>query len=109
MGYSKNQHLTIIKETFDRFASCLRSPVPSGHVILMDEIGIMESSSEEFCSAVLSLLDSKVPVIAAIKDKHTAFLDAVRSHPNCKCFCVSAENRDILRAQIAAFLAAQTK
>lgn len=107
VGYSKNQHLTIIKETFDRFASYLLSSVPSGHVILMDEIGVMESSSGDFCSAVLSLLDGDVPVIAAVKDKHTAFLDAVRSHPNCRSFRISEANRDRLYEDILAYMKAQ--
>ena len=107
VGYSKNRRLFIIKETFNRFAPYLRSPLPSGHVILMDEIGVMESSSEDFCAAILSILDGDVPVIAAVKDKNTTFLDAVRSHPNCKCFYVSEENRDMLCTQIVAFLTAQ--
>ena len=107
VGYPKNKQPAAMKAVFDRYTPHLRAPVPDGHIILLDEIGVMESSSEAFCNAVLSLLDGDIPIIAAVKDKDTDFLDTVRTHPNAVCFYLSEENRDRLHSEVAAFLAAQ--
>ena len=73
----------------------------------MDELGFMESKAENFCSTVLRYLDGDIPIIAAVKDKSTPFLDAVKSHPNCKCFFISEENREELAEEVLAFMKEQ--
>ena len=93
-GYCLNHHAVTFPEAFDRFAPKLRAPVPANHLLVLDEIGPMESKSPVFCEAVLKLLDGEVPVLAAVRDKDTAFLNTVRNHPNVKCFRLTADNRD---------------
>ncbi|MGI6363369.1 MAG: nucleoside-triphosphatase [Bacillota bacterium] len=48
---------------------------------ILDELGIFEAKALNFQQAVLGLLDSEVPVLGVLKDKHTPFLDKVRAHP----------------------------
>lgn len=107
VGYCKNQRFSATKEAFDRYGAKLRNPVPAGHMVLLDELGFMESASVDFCSAVLALLAGEAPAIAAVKDKDTPFLEAVRSHPNCRCFHITQENRDALREEVTAFVLSQ--
>ena len=107
VGYCKHKCLDTMKEAFDRYAPKLLAPVPKGHIILLDELGFMESASEAFCSSVLALLDGDIPVIAAVKEKDTAFLNAVRSHPKGKCFYISEDNRDALYPEVLHFLQEQ--
>lgn len=107
VGYCKNKHFGTMKEAFDRYAAKLRLPVPENCVILLDELGFMESASEDFCSAVLSLLDGDIPVIAAVKDKDTPFLEAVRAHKNCRCFFITEKNRDELYQEVLDFIREQ--
>ncbi len=107
VGYCENKQFAVMKEAFDRYAPKLRAPVPEGHIVLMDELGFMESASEAFCSAVLSLLDGDVPVLATVKDKDTPFLQAVRTHPKGKCFYITEENRDSLYPEVLSFLQEQ--
>lgn len=107
LGWCKNKHFDSFKDVFDRYAPKLRQPVPEGSIILLDELGFMESSSEEFCSAVLNLLDGNVPVIAAVKYKDTPFLQAVRSHPKAKCFWIDEQNRDALYEEVLPFVKQQ--
>lgn len=104
VGWCKNKHFASMKEVFDRWAPKLRPPVPAGHIVLMDELGFMEASSEDFCSAVLALLDGDAPVLAAVKDKDIPFLSAIRSHPNCRCFFITEENRDALFPEVLEFM-----
>ena len=85
----------------------MRTPVPNGHIVLLDEVGFMEASSKAFCGAVLSLLDGDIPVLAAVKDKEIPFLEQVRNHPKGKCFYITEENRDELFAEVLEFLRAQ--
>ncbi len=96
------------RPAFDRCALRLGTPVPPDHIILMDELGFLEAASEGFCSAVLHLLDGDIPAIAAVKDRDAPFLNAVRSHPNCKRFFITPENRDALFHEVLDFMRTQT-
>ncbi|MBQ7886569.1 MAG: hypothetical protein IJ313_06710 [Clostridia bacterium] len=106
VGYCKDRHPTTHKDTFDRFALRLVNP-PKGSIVLLDEIGFMESSSEAFCQAIMSLLDGDIPVIAAVKHNSTPFLDAVKRHTNACCFTITEENRDELYGEVLDFVKAQ--
>ena len=76
-------------------------------MVELDEIGFLEAKSEAFCQAVLHLLSGDRPVIAAVKNREHPFLDAVRNHPNARCFYITAENRDTLYEEVLAFLKLQ--
>jgi nucleoside-triphosphatase len=56
---------------------CLDSP----RIAIMDELGIFEREAHKFQQTVFRLLDSDLPVLGVLKDKHTPFLDGVRAHP----------------------------
>ncbi len=94
VGYCKDRRPVVYAQAFDRFAPKLWEPVVAGIVILMDEIGFMESASEAFCKGIFHLLDGDIPVIAAVKDKDTTFLNIIRSHPKAKLFYLTTENRE---------------
>ena len=107
VGHCLTRHSFPMTAGFDHYAPRLLSPVPDGCVIEMDEIGFMESKSKAFCNAVMTLLDGSTPVIAAVKDKDIPFLEAVRSHPNARCFHITPENRDALCFEVLEFMKAQ--
>lgn len=99
-GWCLDHHATTFPEAFTSFAPKLCRSVPDNHLIVLDEIGSMESKSPAFCDAILSVLDGDVPVIAAVRDKDTPLLRAVRSHPKCRCFWLSQEAPDGILSQI---------
>lgn len=94
-------------EAFDRFAPKLSEPVSEKCIIFMDEIGIMESKSEDFCAGILALLDGDIPIIAAVKSKQTPFLETVKNHPNARCFYLTPDSREEVFRQVLAFLKEQ--
>ncbi|MBR4308687.1 MAG: AAA family ATPase [Oscillospiraceae bacterium] len=96
MGWCKDRKPIVYPEALDAFAPLLDREAPEGHVILMDEIGFMESASPAFCKGILRHLDGDSPVLAVVKDKDTPFLKSVREHPKGKCFFVDAESRHSL-------------
>ncbi|MDO4540997.1 MAG: nucleoside-triphosphatase [Syntrophomonadaceae bacterium] len=107
VGHCRDHHSQPDKAAFDRFAPKLSVPVDAGSIIVLDELGFMESGAETFCAAVMSLLDGPIPVIAAVKDKDTPFLMAVRAHHNCRCFFIDEENRDELYSAVVEFVQQQ--
>lgn len=104
VGYCMNQHATAYLERFNAFADTHLQAPPASHVIVMDEIGFMESKAAVFREAILKLLDGDSLTIAAVKDKDTDFLTQVRTHPNCKCFYITIENRDEMFDQVIAYI-----
>ena len=107
VGYSDKRVISVFPEVFDGYAPRLRQCAGEGKLLLMDELGTMESRSQEFCTAVLELLDGDTPVIAAVKGKDTPFLNAVRSHPGARLFHLTEENREALFPEVLAFAGAQ--
>ena len=104
IGYCKDRRPVVYKEGFDRFAPHLVEPVPQDGIVVMDEIGFMESASEAFCQGVLGLLDGEVPVLAGVKDKDTPFLTKVRTHPKATCFYLTEENRDRVFLEVLEYM-----
>ena len=107
IGYNKEPNAASVTAAFDRYASRLMEPVPEGSIVELDEIGFLEANADDFCQAVLRLLDGKNPVIAAVKNREHPFLDAVRSHPNARCFYITPENRDALYEEVLVFMKQQ--
>lgn len=109
VGTCKERHPAPVPAAFDRAARLLADAETEGELIVMDEIGTMERCSELFCAEIMKRLDGDKPVLAAVKHKDTAFLNAVRSHPNCRCFFLTEDNREELFASVLAFLHTQIK
>ncbi len=113
VGHCRDQRPLVYAEVFDGFAEKLQGlavkvgDAPVSHLILLDEIGVMETRSEAFCQAIMKLLDGDVPILAAVKYKERPFLNQVRSHPNSQCFTITEENRDELFDMVLTFVRQQ--
>ena len=85
---------TRFSQVFDTLGASLLTPCSKTDLLVMDELGFLESDSPVFQAAVLSALNGSLPVFGVIKPRSTPFLDAVRSHPQVKVLEVTAETRD---------------
>jgi len=85
---------------FDSMGVRLLSDIPSESVVLMDELGFLESDAIEFSGAVLRILDGPYFAVAAIKTMKTGFLDAVRLNRNALVYEITVDNRDRLHERI---------
>ena len=63
-------------------------------IIIMDELGFIESQAAAFRQSVMRRLDGDVPVLGVIKPMQTEFLDAIRAHAKVEVREVTEENRD---------------
>lgn len=100
IGSCNHHHSQPNPIAFDVFSRKLDYPPSPNHLIVMDELGFMESKAFKFQDKVFEILDGNIPVIAVVKDKDTDFLCKVRNHPKCKCFYINEENRDTLYDKI---------
>ena len=80
---------------------------PGARLLLMDEIGVFESRSPEFCAAIARRLEGDLPILGVVKDKRSPFLEQVRSHPKVRLLRVTRENRDEMPQQIYELLETQ--
>jgi nucleoside-triphosphatase THEP1 len=65
-------------------------------LIVMDELGFMESSAAGFRGAVMDALGGGVPVLGVLRLEGNPFLDAVKEHGRVSVVHVSESNRDML-------------
>jgi nucleoside-triphosphatase len=72
-----------------------------GDVVLIDEIGKMETLSRNFVEAVESILDSPAILVATIGLRGGGFIEAVKRRPDVSLWSVSRANRDRIPAEIA--------
>lgn len=105
VGVCSENGATPFADVFERAGVKLLQEPAKGRVVLMDELGFLESQAKAFCEEVLRVLDGPDTIVAAVKSRDTEFLRAVRAHPCARCYCLNAENRDRLMDEILKELA----
>ena len=70
-------------------------------VIIMDELGSLESRSYAFQKAVLKTLDGDTPVLGVIQPRDVPFLNGIRSRPDVTVITVDEDNRDSVFSRFA--------
>ncbi|HJJ36417.1 MAG TPA: hypothetical protein O0X27_04490 [Methanocorpusculum sp.] len=92
---------SVFPEIFDEFGSFfLKQPA---ELILMDELGYMESSANKFQQTVFETLDETTPVLGVVRNKETPFLNAVRARDDVLVLTVTRDNREYVPEKIAYF------
>lgn len=89
-------------ELLDTLAVSYLKDIPAGSLVILDEIGTLESASPMFRQAVMNVLSGDYDVLASVKAQNTDFLRAVRKHPDCELFIITPANRDELFEQLKA-------
>lgn len=87
-------------EVMDELGAKYLSGIPEGELVILDEVGTIESRAPLFQKALMSILSGNYDVLASIKAQNTEFLRAVRSHPDCDLYIITPGNRDELHAQL---------
>lgn len=106
LGWCRDQKSTTYPDVFERQAGLITGAGKDG-LLIMDEIGPMESGSPLFSAAVLAALEGDVPILASVRDIDIPFLEAVRGHRNARCFSLGSDNAQSLYPQVIDFLRAQ--
>ena len=93
-GDCNTRQRVVFTQVFDRLGSrCLTGN--NDGILVLDEIGFMESGAADFCQTVLGCLSGPLPVLAAVRAGiETPFLQQVTGHPNVRCFDMDPERFD---------------
>ncbi len=75
-------------------------------LIVMDEIGHMESASPRFQDAVIACLDSPVPVLGVIKIESGPFVDRIKARPDIELVELTESNRAAARDRVRGMILA---
>jgi nucleoside-triphosphatase len=78
---------------FDSYGVYTLKDIPEGALVIMDELGVMEEEAKRFKKRVFEVMNGKYNVIAAVRDKHTLFLDEIRAVKNAEIVNISENNR----------------
>ena len=98
VGNCNTRQRTVNLQVFDNLGVRLLREARSDGIIVMDELGFMESGSPAFCQAVLERLDGDIPVLATVKagGVDVEFLRRVRSHPKAELYMLCPERLEEL-------------
>lgn len=92
-GKSCSKKFISYPEVFD-LIGCKLLHSNNCQLIIMDELGFMESEAFEFQNSVLKCLDNSIPVLGVIKPMETPFLNSIRSHKKTTVLTVDESNRE---------------
>lgn len=105
VGRWNGQSMQPFPQVFDTLGVACLADVPPQALVVMDELGFLESQASRFTQAVLDTLNGSAQVIAAVKDRpDVPFLQAVLAHPQALVFRLTPDNRQALYRQIRKLL-----
>lgn len=88
-------------EAFERAGVQALETVETKPLILMDEVGRMESAAARFSERILALLEESTPILGVVqKMADTPLTNAIRRHPNVRLLTVTKENREELAGEV---------
>lgn len=74
----------------------MQSALEAGRVVIVDEIGPLQLTSQRFAEAVQAALDGPSPVLGVLSPQEHPFLDAIRARRDTLVVPVTPGNRDQL-------------
>jgi nucleoside-triphosphatase len=78
----------------------LRKSFENRNIIILNEIGFLESKAYAFTEEVVKLLDSSKIVIALVKGVKCPYIDSIISRGDSTLFKVTEENKEFVKQEI---------
>lgn len=89
--------VNVYEDAFEEgVAGLIKDSLEKSDIIILDELGHMESNCKEFKDAVLKALDSSVPVLGVLKAYDCEFLNLIKMRDDVTVIEVTENNRDII-------------
>ena len=94
--YSDQSHgFTIFADVFDQFGvDLLKASIQKASLIILDEIGTMESGAIRFQETIIECLELPRVVLGVIKQKDSIFLNRLRARNDLKVIELNTSNRE---------------
>ncbi|MBQ1527554.1 MAG: hypothetical protein IIZ75_10485 [Lachnospiraceae bacterium] len=89
-------------DTFNELGVRLIQSARPGGVLVMDELGFIETGAVAFCREVFNAFEGPVPVIATVRETgpETGFLDKVQGYPGARLYRITEDNREELYKEL---------
>ena len=101
---SGSRRMTCETSVFDREGARLLSETRGSDLIIMDELGYLESAAAAFRQAVMDRLAGSTPVFGVLLLGDVPWHDGIKSDPRVRLIDVDELNRDTLPQELAAML-----
>jgi nucleoside-triphosphatase len=88
---------------FEAFLDSLDLARSDADILVIDEIGKMETHSRQFRQLITQLLDSRKPVVATIALRGEGFILELKRRPDVRLIEITAANRESLVLEVADF------
>jgi nucleoside-triphosphatase len=75
-------------------------PGPTTRLLVLDEVGKMETFSETFCERVLELIEGPTPLLATVAVHGVGFVKRVRQDPRIRLVRMRRRGRDAMVGEI---------
>jgi len=89
---------------FERDGARLLADEPGAEMIIMDELGFLESNASLFKRAVLDTLDRGTPVLGVLRLGDVPWHVDIKRNPLVSLYDVTMDNRDRLPGELAEYL-----
>ncbi|WHH57759.1 nucleoside-triphosphatase [Petroclostridium sp. X23] len=99
-----SKQFTAHTEIFETTGVQLLSNIPKGSIVVMDEIGFLESKAPKFSAKIKEIINNDYIVFGVIKPNNTPLLDYIRNNPNIDLFTITPANRDIIFEKIKSLI-----
>lgn len=100
-GFSDEESYSVNLSVFDTVGVKLLTVDDPNGLIIMDEVGFMESKAEKFREKVFECLSGDIPVVLMMKFKlDEEFMQQIAAFPDAEFVVMNEENRDGVYARI---------
>ncbi|MCL2140968.1 MAG: nucleoside-triphosphatase [Dehalococcoidia bacterium] len=83
-------------EVFDSHGAKILRSIKKRDIIILDEIGRLESSATAFQRLLMEYINGSVPILGVISPPTTDFLKQLHSHEKITTIEISADNRELV-------------
>jgi len=91
-------------QVFEKKGVALLTETADVDLLLMDELGFLESKAPAFCRAVMTALAATTPVLGVLREGNIPWLQKIRHHALVTLYDVNKNNREELPLLLAAQL-----
>lgn len=98
IGLKQTEGIMAFPETFEELGSAIleRGIISNPLLLIMDELGFLESQAIRFQRQVEACLDSAVPVLGVLKAHDSPFLNRIKERTDVLLYEVNESNRESL-------------
>lgn len=94
----------VSNDAFERYGTRILGERAGAGLIIMDELGFLESDARAFIQAVSDVLDGDIPVLGVLRLGDVEWHKEIKRNPMVTLYDINIENRDDMPQELAVLL-----